>query len=359
MEALNYIKEHHKPFLGKINYDVVDELGHNYAYYEKLYCKQITLISDKILYNGVMYLMNNYINHLYIASNDNLKYIYTKKYLNIHFDSMNNNLKIIDSINSFLYLDYPLINLEKVKCHDMIINTIQPIKKIKLLYYKYKKNYHLINDIDNLMIKCPQLQYIKINYRYLNKIIKMKFYYDDKWNLDIVCDMNYQLKFPNLSKCPIIQNIKELNVNLGYYCSYFNNINSLEINLYYKYKNKNFLVIIDENIKNLVINDNINILFIFNISLDTLKITKSFNKRIYIITKSNKTYLKQQLEQYLLNYHNKYFLKSISIKKNKSFKKTKYNDNEFINIDIKDLKEFMKNDYELIEDDKYFIYNKK
>lgn len=43
MEAINFIKEHHKPFIGKIDKTVVDEEGHNYDYYV---CKFIDSIDD-------------------------------------------------------------------------------------------------------------------------------------------------------------------------------------------------------------------------------------------------------------------------------------------------------------------------
>lgn len=296
MYALNYIKKYHKQYLGRIYNEIYDEQGNNYKYYKNLYVdKNILIITEKNVKNNELNIKLNKL-FCYINTINNLQLIYSYNFHILYFNSPNDNLKLINSFISILFLNKTLKSLEKIRCQDVIINDYQPIKKIKL--YKYKNKGKLINDIDNLIIKCPQIQTIKTTYlSNISHKIKIKFYYDKKWFLNIHCKLNYHKRFPYLTKCPKINNINSLCVNLGYYCSYFTNIKNLEINKNYKYLNKNFMVIVD-NIDNLIINDNMDIIITDVNKFKSIKIIKSFNKYIFLDVYFRK------LSSYLLFYYN-------------------------------------------------------
>lgn len=48
MEAINFVKEFHKPFIGVIDYDIVDEEGHNYEYYVEKYNEETQMICKSL-----------------------------------------------------------------------------------------------------------------------------------------------------------------------------------------------------------------------------------------------------------------------------------------------------------------------
>ena len=331
MEAIKFIKENNKKYIGYIDNTILDNEKHNYDYYKQLlkikkYKKNIilTLDNNKLIindneYNETKILNTNeiYYRNMYYKIQDEYILITNKQHIKNILENKNNKNKY----NKYLYCKFLY---ENNKCEITINGTIEPLVRIYIFILSnnniekltinnnisldtYITYYKGIIDIfvENItMLKqliCPfckiinysnNILYTKTSYLYdckNIKKIKYKNIIDDGHNGDIIKMSEITKKYPNLEEltlkgyfidlifdCSI--NLKKLNYDLIGGKLIFKN-NNITINC-------NDIIINIENIininylskNNITINFSINNKYIFD--KDTIKEIKNIKEKI-------------------------------------------------------------------------------
>lgn len=349
MEAIDFIKKNHKEYLKKINYDYIDAKGHNYNYYLNKYINENILIENKNVYFNTKYIKNikNFKPKSIIMPkfyNDKIKILANLNYFKLIFNYKCDILKEIKSYtNKFIFnINYPLLKF--ISCRDVIFNTIQPIEEIKI--YDPYKNSNILNNLDDLIDKLPQLKNIKIfygsNYEYTCHCILN--YNNNYWNLNI---SSHKKRYrhnviPYTIKIPRFNNINNLNIIMNYYKAKFSNINNLIIDGINeeKYDKYNFEIELS-NIKHIEILTQYNIILNDLYNVEYIKYPKKYeNRKITILNfyKDEKNKIQTKNQSYLNILLQKInFINSLTIK-------------IFFNLINFELLGFRK-----IEDDEYYI----
>ena len=294
MEAIKYVKQHHKPYIGLINKKITDKYNHNYYYYDFLYTKFNNIISqDKKLSinicnykefineNNVKVLPIPYlenINKLIISNFNYDEFIKYKNLKDIQFHiryskniakrkifqlqknksimksfRINENL-IVETGDNELYtnssiqelitkyltlrLNITLPNLKTLKCLNspVYINSIQPIET--LIISSLSK--YLLTNMNELLFKLPNLKTLGIHK--LNFFVLYDIFNDKSINFNCM-KINNIYKRININKCIndikdihklIIGNdkIKKLNLFINTNSTEIKNLDKLKLNFY-------------------------------------------------------------------------------------------------------------------------------
>lgn len=270
--SILFIKKFKKPYIGKINYDKVDNYNNDYNFYYRLLTNDIILIENKkkLLLNE-----NKNKKIIYIPYIDYNKYIYSKIEYNYNiakfiFNYPCNKIKYINIYGNLVF-NITLPSLKYLYCYDIIFNEIQPSLK-KITIYNYRITSNIINNLNNLLIKCPNLKKIRIN-KNKNETIMMYHKINNEWNF-------YYSSYFHINK--IIQNLNndKLNAFINVRKITFQNLNYLTINFNNKKNFSNKIPrlsknIFIDNVKN-IINNTCYDIFIYNINtVNSIQINKS------------------------------------------------------------------------------------
>ena len=191
MEAINFIKNYHKPYIGEINDKIVDEDGFNYYYYCNVINEALKLIKTNKFY---LSFYSTYI-EVYNYDNDIINYIFNSnqiknKKINIYdlidisilkIDNYIPNLKYIFNspndfleeivINSTIIFNETFSKLKELTCTTVYFNAIQPIEYLTLnINNTYNNN--LLNNFDDILIKLPNIKEIILNKHHYENIDK-------------------------------------------------------------------------------------------------------------------------------------------------------------------------------------------
>jgi len=395
MEALFFIKRYHKKYIGDINKYIIDDKGNNYEYYKNLYCNKLNkyLECNKTMFK---YKENEYIGNIiyyfpYINEKIyNYNIIHLMGLINtVIFNYYCNNICDINMPNSNIILNITLPLLENINCNNIIINAIQP----KIIYLKlnqcFKCNLNIIKNLNDLLIKLPNLKYInfdniimKYENNYWNLMCKYNFInklHDiDNLNINIKQKENKKLEIYNIKN--LIINININNLKLSDKCKILKlyNIDNLTINSKYKYKiiiNKNYFKMIKINkFINCIdiqfkINDkkyNINIINLFYYINNKKKYNNDIEFLFDFINNIKDINKLMNLSTFIIDNNIKINYLSIFKHKNNLLMNIK----NFINIyysyfnlnlenTIKFYNKLKKLNYEFNEDNNFFIFNKK
>lgn len=240
---------------------------------------------------------NYYIENLKKIENLNFVDIDT---LYIYFNDENNKIKFIKSNFSIFIFNNILPNLKKITCQDAIINTYQPLEEINITKYYYKNK--IINNLDDILIKCPKLKNISVNF--WNNAHKLNIIYkpiNNIWIVDIKCHLFFRKKIPKIYLFPSFQNMNNLNINANYYILMFNNIKNLIIN-----KTITIIpLILINNVENIIIKYTFKIAFYSLDNIKSIKIIKEFdfntinNKNTNIITENKFYFIDTNKSEYI------------------------------------------------------------
>lgn len=165
MEAINFIKDTHKPFIGDINNNVIDEDGHDYWYYYCMYddkmkrfLKSKHLTYDKLINTNKLLLKDSF---TFLKTLPNVKElnIDTNGYFDKTFDYDMPNLKKL----SYCYTYFNIPNLNELECLTItrcknVVSSNFRCPNLKKLVISYTRNFTL-----------PQLQHLEsITIKYCN-----------------------------------------------------------------------------------------------------------------------------------------------------------------------------------------------
>ena len=212
MNAINYIRTYHKPYIGKnINYKLIDKYEHNYLYYFENYCNPIT----KLLKNNKTTLILFYVH----KKNNNLKFIEIKTDNNETHLLIYKNLYNVSYIpcipNSYKKLTFTFNRLRcnETKFYFNMYNSIQKIN-IDIIYYNFIKLYFNITypSLKSLIISVDRTNeliwynrnIVLLYFNDIQPIEKLIFRNFDNKMFDKVCKKiikhNIIIKLPKLKK---------------------------------------------------------------------------------------------------------------------------------------------------------------
>ena len=160
----------------------------------------------------------NYNEH-YIVNKDKVIYKFNE---DIFYDNFKDNKYINYQLDLILNKTYN--NLKILCCKSLLINTIQPIEY--LLLTSYNKNKKLINNLNDLSLKLPNIKKIYVYWNSATNIIIYK--YNNKKNVWTI-DMNNLYTYYASHKYFEIQNIDNVKLKLCYKHIRCYNIKNLKI----------------------------------------------------------------------------------------------------------------------------------
>lgn len=143
MNALNFIKEIHKEYIGEIDNNIYDEYNRNYQYYYDIFVnpliKKINFDNPMIYDNNFNYIGNPYISSIIYKPNESVIYAPILALIGVLFINNDKYVKVI--VNSNTIDDDIVVNngdieincdcdLKYVRCNKLIINGNVNIDKI-------------------------------------------------------------------------------------------------------------------------------------------------------------------------------------------------------------------------------------
>ena len=140
---------------------------------------------------------------------------------------LHNDKREFVDLNKPIKLNITYNNLKTIKCRDLIINEKQPIQHIILYYFSSKSK--LLNNLNDLMEKLPNLK--DITYDNSLDLYNMKYYYtNNNWNININSNSDDNIIKLINKHVPVINNINNVIINIGYGKLIVKNVNNLIIN---------------------------------------------------------------------------------------------------------------------------------
>ena len=333
MEAIKFIKENNKKYIGYIDNTILDNEKHNYDYYKQLLKIKkyknilLTLDNNKLIindnkYNETKILNTNeiYYRNMYYKIQDEYILITNKQHIKNILEGKNNK----DKYNEYLYCKFLYENnkceitingiIEPISIHIFILsnNNIEKLIINNNITYDTDTTYYIgiidifVENITTLKkIKCPfckiinysnNILYTKTSYLYDCKNIKKIKYeniIDDGHNGDIIKMSEITKKYPNLEELTLKGyfidlifdysiNLKKLNYDLMGGKLIFNNnnitINCNDIIINIEDINENIININYLSKNNITINYSINNKYIFD--KDIIKEIKNIKEKI-------------------------------------------------------------------------------